>query len=172
MEKTEAKTEYIEKMVAVNRVTKVVKGGRIMRFSAVVVVGDGSGRVGIGTGKAREVPLAVQKAMENARAGMAHINLTGTTIYHAVKGRHGASRIFMQPARAGTGVIAGGPVRMLFEAVGIRDILAKNIGSTNPHNILRAAMNGLLAVRSPMEVAAKRGLKQDDVQKRHRATGA
>ena len=109
MERTETKTEYIEKMVAVNRVTKVVKGGRIMRFSAVVVVGDGSGRVGIGSGKAREVPLAVQKAMENARAGMTHVNLRGSTIYHAVKGRHGASRIFMQPARTGTGVIAGGP---------------------------------------------------------------
>lgn len=172
MERTETKTEYIEKMVAVNRVTKVVKGGRIMRFSAVVVVGDGNGRIGIGTGKAREVPLAVQKAMDNARSEMMHVNLMGSTIFHAVKGRHGASHIYMQPARAGTGVIAGGPVRMLFEAVGIRDILAKNIGSTNPHNILRAAMNALKAIRSPMEVAAKRGLPAEYIQKRHRSTGS
>ena len=163
------KSELIEKMVAVNRVTKVVKGGRIMRFSAIAVVGDGNGQVGMGTGKGREVSLAVQKAMEDARRTMVKINLMGNTIHHAVKGRHGASKIFMQPAQAGTGVIAGGPVRMLFEAVGISDILAKNIGSTNPHNILRAAMDGLSALCSPAEIAAKRGLSVEQVKKRHKA---
>lgn len=164
---SDTKPELIEKMVAVNRVTKVVKGGRIMRFSAIAVVGDGNGRVGIGNGKAREVPLAVQKAMQEARDNMVHVNLMGGTIYHVVKGRHGASKILMQPASEGTGVIAGGPVRMLFEAAGVRDVLAKNIGSTNPHNILRAAMDALTALRSPAQIAAKRGLPLGEIQKRH-----
>ncbi|MDM5147316.1 30S ribosomal protein S5 [Candidatus Persebacteraceae bacterium Df01] len=165
------KPELTEKMVAVNRVTKVVKGGRIMRFSAIMVVGDGDGRVGMGTGKAREVSLAAQKATENARKAMVKIDLVDGTIYHAIQGRHGASRIYMQPASGGTGIIAGGPVRMLFEVVGIRDILAKNIGSANPYNILRAAIRGLTAIRTPVEVAAKRGLPLEEVQKRHRLIG-
>lgn len=162
----------IEKMVAVNRVTKVVKGGRIMRFSAITIVGDGKGRVGMGTGKAREVPLAVQKAMEDARANMVYVTLKDDTIHHAVVGRHGASRIYMQPASPGTGVIAGGAARMLFEAVGIRDLLAKNIGSTNSHNIVRAALNGLLSLRSPVEVASRRGLPLETIQKRYKSSGA
>lgn len=171
MDKSDGKPELIEKMIAVNRVTKVVKGGRIMRFSAIAVVGDGHGRIGLGTGKGREVPLAVQKAMEDARANMVHVELMGGTIHHKVVGRHGSSKIFMQPASAGTGVIAGGPVRMLFEAVGIQDVLAKNIGSTNPHNILRAAMDGLQILRSPVEVAARRGIPLETIQKRHKPIG-
>lgn len=172
MEKVDNKQGFIEKMIAVNRVTKVVKGGRIMRFSAIAVVGDGNGRVGMGTGKGREVPLAVQKAMDDARANMVHIELMGGTIHHTVVGRHGASKILMQPASDGTGVIAGGPVRMLFEAVGIKDVLAKNIGSANPHNILRAALNGLLSLHSPLAVAVRRGLKPEDIQKRHKPLAA
>lgn len=171
MEHTENKQELIEKMIAVNRVTKVVKGGRIMRFSAIAVVGDGKGKVGMGTGKGREVPLAVQKAMDDARANMVHIELMEGTIHHSAVGKHGSSKILMLPASAGTGVIAGGPVRMLFEAVGVRDILAKNIGSTNPHNILRAAMNGLQLLRAPVEVAARRGLPLHIIQKRHKPIG-
>lgn len=166
-----AKSDLIEKMIAVNRVTKVVKGGRIMRFSAIMVVGDGDGRVGMGTGKAREVSLAVQKATEDARRAMIRINITDGTIYHAVLGRHGAARVHMQPASAGTGIIAGGAVRMLFEAAGIRDVLAKNIGSTNPYNILRAALSGFAAMRTPVDVAAKRGLPLEDIQKRHKLIG-
>ena len=171
MEHTENKQELIEKMIAVNRVTKVVKGGRIMRFSALAVVGDGNGKVGMGTGKGREVPLAVQKAMDDARANMVHIELMDGTIHHTAIGKHGSSKILMQPASAGTGVIAGGPVRMLFEAVGIKDVLAKNIGSTNPHNILRAAMRGLQSLRAPVEVAARRGLPLETIQKRHKPIG-
>ena len=169
--RTSGKSDMIEKMIAVNRVTKVVKGGRIMRFSAIMVVGDGDGRVGMGTGKAREVSLAVQKATENARRGLMKVNITDGTIYHAVTGRHGAARVYMQPASAGTGIIAGGAARMLFEAVGVRDILAKNIGSTNPYNILRAALDGFAALRTPVEVAAKRGLKLNDIQRRHKLIG-
>lgn len=168
---TNSKQDMIEKMVAVNRVTKVVKGGRIMRFSAIMVVGDGDGRVGMGTGKAREVALAVQKATEDARCSLIKVNITDGTIYHALQGRHGAARIYMQPASAGTGIIAGGPARMLFEALGIRDVLAKNIGSTNPYNILRAALQGLAAMRTPVEVAAKRGLQLEYMQKRHKLIG-
>ena len=171
-QKSEKKQDLIEKMVAVNRVTKVVKGGRIMRFAAIAVVGDGGGRIGIGTGKAREVTLAVQKAMEAARANMVHVNIMGDTIHHAVYGRHGASKVYMQPASAGTGVIAGGPVRMLLDAAGVRDVLAKNIGSTNPYNILRAAKNALQSLSSPAEVAARRGLPLELIQGRHHPIGA
>ena len=165
------KPDMIERMIAVNRVTKVVKGGRIMRFSAIMVVGDGDGRVGMGTGKAREVSLAVQKATENARRSLMRVNITDGTIYHAITGRHGAARVYMQPASAGTGIIAGGAARMLFEAVGVRDILAKNIGSTNPYNILRAALAGFASLRTPVEVAAKRGLKLPEIQRRHKLIG-
>ena len=126
------KSDLIEKMIAVNRVTKVVKGGRIMRFSAIMVVGDGDGRVGMGTGKARDVSQAVQKATEDARRSLIKVNITGGTLYHAAVGRHGAARVHMQPASAGTGIIAGGAARMLFEAAGVRDVLSKNLGSTNP----------------------------------------
>ncbi|MGI9306922.1 MAG: 30S ribosomal protein S5 [Gammaproteobacteria bacterium] len=166
-----SKSDMIEKMIAVNRVTKVVKGGRIMRFSAIMVVGDGDGRVGMGTGKAREVSLAVQKATENARRALTKVNIVDGTVYHAVTGRHGAARVYMQPASEGTGIIAGGAVRMLFEAAGIRDILSKNIGSTNNYNVLRAALAGFAAIRSPAEVAAKRGLPPEDIKKRHLLIG-
>ena len=167
----EMEKDLIEKLIAVNRVTKVVKGGRIMRFSAVMVVGDGNGRVGMGLGKAREVPLAVQKAIEAAKANMMRINLMGDTIYHEATGRHGAAVIYIKPASAGTGVIAGGAVRMLFDAAGIRDILAKNIGSTNPHNILRAALKALDSQTTPAQVAEKRGLPRELIKQRHRAIG-
>lgn len=163
----ENKQELTEKMISINRVTKVVKGGRIMRFAAVVVVGDGNGSVGMGTGKAREVPLAVQKATDAARANLIKINLMGTTIYHEAHGRHGAAKIFIKPASEGTGIIAGGPVRTLFDVAGIRDVLSKNIGSTNPHNILRAALNALDAQTSPAEVADKRGLPVELIEERH-----
>ena len=167
----EGKKDLIKNMIAVNRVTKVVKGGRIMRFAALVVVGDGEGQVGIGTGKAREVSVAVQKATENARVSMSRIALSGNTICHVVYGRHGASTVYMQPASSGTGVIAGGAVRPLLEAVGVRDVLAKNIGSTNPYNVLRAAMNALVSTRSPAEVADRRGLPLDLINRRHRLVG-
>ncbi len=171
MDNKQEKTEFIEKMIAVNRVTKVIKGGRVLRFSAIMVVGDGDGRIGMGTGKAREVVQAVQKATDEARRNMMLFNLAEGTIYHAVKGRHGASYILMQPAPKGTGIIAGGPVRMFFEAVGIKDIQAKNIGSTNPYNILRAAINGLSNVSSPADVAVRRSLPLEEIQKRHRLLG-
>ena len=168
---TNNKTDMVEKMIAVNRVTKVVKGGRIMRFSAIMVVGDGDGRVGMGTGKAREVSLAVQKATENARRALIKVNIVGGTIYHAVTGRHGAARVYMQPASEGTGIIAGGAVRMLFEAVGIRDVLSKNIGSTNAYNVLRAALRGFAEMRAPADIAAKRGLPPEEIKKRHKLIG-
>ena len=161
----------IEKLVRVNRVTKVVKGGRILSFSALAVVGNGEGRVGMGKGKAREVPLAVSKAMEQAKREMIKIGLREGTIFHEVRGRHGASKVVVQPASAGTGVIAGGPMRAVMEAAGVRDVLAKSIGSTNPHNLLRATLSALGAVRSPAEIAAKRGKPIREIRDRHRATG-
>lgn len=160
-----------EETIAINRVMKVVKGGRVLRFSAVVAVGDGDGRVGIGAGKAREVSHAIQKAGESARRSMVKINLVNGTIYHQIQGRHGASRIHMQPASEGTGIIAGGPARKLLQVAGARDILAKNIGSSNPGNILRAALNALKGIRTPVEVAARRGLPVKEMQKRHRLLG-
>lgn len=148
----------IEKLVAVNRVAKVVKGGRVFGFSALTVVGDGSGRVGFGTGKAREVPVAIQKAMESARRNMRQVNLTGDgTLQYPVMAEHGAAKVYMQPASEGTGVIAGGAMRAVFEAVGVHNVLAKCIGSSNPINVVRATMNGLTGMTSPEEVAAKRG---------------
>lgn len=167
----EKKQDLIEKMITVNRVTKVVKGGRIMRFAAIVVVGDGKGRVGMGTGKARDVPLAVQKATESAKASMIEVNLMGNTIGHSCYGRFGSATIYLQPASTGTGIIAGGPVRTLLDAVGLRDVLAKNIGSTNPHNVLRAALNALDSQTTAAEVAAKRGLPLEVIESRHRPIG-
>ena len=152
-----------EKMVAVNRVTKVVKGGRIMGFAALTVVGDGDGGIGMGKGKAREVPVAVQKAMEQARRNMVKINLKSGTLYHSVMGNHGAARVFMQPASEGTGIIAGGPMRAVFEVMGVTNILAKCHGSTNPYNVVRATLDGLQAMNTPSEIAAKRGLRVDDL---------
>ena len=132
-----------EKMIAVNRVTKVVKGGRILGFAALTVVGDGDGRIGMGKGKSREVPVAVQKAMEEARRKMVKIPLKNGTLQHAVMGRHGAAKVFMQPATEGTGIIAGGPMRAVFEVLGVTNVLAKCHGSTNPYNVVRATLNGL-----------------------------
>ena len=152
-----------EKMIAVNRVTKVVKGGRIMAFAALTVVGDGDGRIGMGTGKCREGPAAVQKAMERARHSMEKIPLKNGTIYHAVEGRHGASRVMLHPASEGTGIIAGGPMRAVFDAMGVRNIVAKARGSTNPYNMVRATLNALEALRSPAEIAAKRGKTVEEI---------
>lgn len=146
-----------EKMVAINRVTKVVKGGRVLGFAALTVVGDGDGSIGMGKGKAREVPVAVQKAMEEARRKMVKVQLKNGTLQHAVMGRHGASKVYMQPASEGTGIIAGGPVRAVLEVMGVSNILAKCIGSTNPYNIVRATINGLTEMNTPAEIAAKRG---------------
>jgi small subunit ribosomal protein S5 len=146
-----------EKMVAINRVTKVVKGGRILGFAALTVVGDGDGAVGMGKGKSREVPVAVQKAMEEARRRMAKISLRDGTIHHSVTGKHGATTVLLSPAAAGTGVIAGGPMRAVFEVMGVTDVVAKINGSTNPYNVVRATLNGLQAISSPAEIAAKRG---------------
>lgn len=152
-----------EKMVAINRVTKVVKGGRVLGFAALTVVGDGDGSVGMGKGKAREVPVAVQKAMEEARRKMVKIQLKNGTLQHAVMGRHGASKVYMQPASEGTGIIAGGPVRAVLEVMGVSNILAKCIGSTNPYNIVRATINGLTDMNTPAEIAAKRGKKVEEI---------
>src|SRR5450755_1022289 len=147
-----------EKMIAVNRVTKVVKGGRTLSFAALTVVGDGDGRVGMGKGKAKEVPVAVQKAMEEARRRMVKVRLKSGTLHHAVIGRHGATKVFMQPASEGTGIIAGGPMRAVFEVVGVTNILAKCHGSTNPYNIVRATLDALEKSSAPADIAAKRGM--------------
>jgi small subunit ribosomal protein S5 len=147
----------IEKLVQVNRVSKVVKGGRIFSFTALTVVGDGKGRVGFGHGKAREVPAAIQKAMEAARRNMISVDLKGNTLQYPIKARHGASKIFMQPASEGTGVIAGGAMRAVLEIAGVQNVLAKCYGSTNPMNVVRATFNGLKSMSSPEDVAAKRG---------------
>jgi small subunit ribosomal protein S5 len=152
-----------EKMIAVNRVTKVVKGGRIMAFAALTVVGDGDGRVGMGKGKAREVPVSVQKAMDEARRKLVKISLKNGTLQHAVVGRHGSARVYMQPASDGTGIIAGGPMRAVFEVLGVTNVLAKIVGSTNPYNVVRATLNGLQAMNSPADIAAKRGKTVEEV---------
>ena len=152
-----------ENMIAVNRVTKVVKGGRIMAFAALTVVGDGDGRIGMGTGKSREVPAAVQKAMEHARHNMVRIPLNNGTIYHAVEAHHGAARVMLLPATEGTGIIAGGPMRAVFDAMGVRNIVAKDHGSTNPYNMVRATLKALEALRSPSEIAAKRGKTVEEI---------
>jgi small subunit ribosomal protein S5 len=147
----------IEKLVNINRVAKVVKGGRIFGFTALTVVGDGEGRVGFGRGKAREVPVAVQKAMEDARKNMRVVNLKGGTLQYPLQGVHGAAKVVMLPASEGTGIIAGGAMRAVFEAVGVRDVLAKCIGSNNPINVVRATFEGLSAMTTPEAIAAKRG---------------
>ena len=154
----------IEKMISVNRVTKVVKGGRIMGFAALTVVGDGDGRVGMGKGKSKEVPVAVQKAMDEARRKLTKVSLNKGTLHHTVIGRHGAAKVYMQPASEGTGVIAGGAMRAVFEAVGVHNVLAKCIGSSNPYNVVRATINGLLALNAPAAVAAKRGKTIEEIQ--------
>ncbi|MDC9720882.1 MAG: 30S ribosomal protein S5 [Gammaproteobacteria bacterium] len=152
-----------ESLVQVNRVSKVVKGGRIFSFTALTVVGDGAGRVGYGRGKAREVPAAIQKAMEAARRNMITVELDGTTLQYAIKARHGASKVYMQPASDGTGVIAGGAMRAVLEMAGVHNVLAKCYGSTNPVNVVRATFNGLKAMNSPDEIAAKRGKTVEEI---------
>jgi small subunit ribosomal protein S5 len=147
-----------EKMIAVNRVTKVVKGGRILGFAALTVVGDGDGRVGMGKGKSKEVPAAVQKAMEEARRNMTKVSLKSGTIHHNVVGHHGAAHVILAPAPKGAGIIAGGPMRAVFEVMGITDIVAKSHGSTNPYNMVRATFDALNNLTNPGQVAAKRGL--------------
>jgi small subunit ribosomal protein S5 len=152
-----------EKMVSINRVTKVVKGGRILGFAALTVVGDGDGKVGMGKGKSREVPVAVQKAMDEARRKMVKVSLKNGTLQHPVIGRHGASKVLMQPASAGTGIIAGGPMRAVFEVVGVTDVLAKILGSTNPYNVVRATLDGLAKMNTASEIAAKRGKSVEEI---------
>lgn len=149
--------ELLEKLVTVNRVAKVVKGGRVFGFTALTVVGDGNGRVGFGTGKAREVPIAIQKAMDTARKNMKKVNVTNETLQYPIVGKHGAARVYMQPASEGTGIIAGGAMRAVFEVVGIHNVLAKVIGTNNPANVVRATLNGLTSMTDPESVAAKRG---------------
>ena len=156
-------TELIDKVVFINRVAKVVKGGRRFRFSALVVVGDGKGLVGMGHGKANEVPEAIRKGIEEAKKSLFRIPLRGSTIYHQVTGKWGAAKVLLKPASPGTGVIAGGPVRALMEALGVKDILTKCIGTNNPNNVLKAAMQGLLSLRSPEDVANTRGKKISEI---------
>ncbi|CAZ89626.1 MAG: 30S ribosomal protein S5 [Thiomonas sp.] len=152
-----------EKMIAVNRVTKVVKGGRILGFAALTVVGDGDGRIGMGKGKAREVPVAVQKAMEQARRNMVKVPLKGGTLHHKVMGQHGASNVMMLPAVQGTGIIAGGPMRAMFEVLGVTDIVAKSHGSSNPYNMVRATLDALTNMNSAQEIAMKRGKTVEEI---------
>lgn len=158
-----AQEELIEKLVAVNRVSKTVKGGRILSFAALTVVGDGDGRVAIGKGKAREVPVAVQKAMQYARRNLVEIPLRNGTLHHEIISKHGASSVIMKPAPAGTGIIAGGAMRLLFEAMGVKDVICKSLGSRNPHNVLRAAMKGLTRMQTASEIAAKRGKSVEEI---------
>ncbi|RQW78949.1 MAG: 30S ribosomal protein S5 [Geobacter sp.] len=146
-----------EKMISVNRVTKVVKGGRILSFAALTVVGDNDGGVGMGKGKSREVPVAVTKAMEEARRKMVKVSLKNGTFHHSVIGKHGSSVVIIQPASEGTGIIAGGAMRAVFEVMGVHNVLAKCLGSTNPYNVVRATLNGLAKMSTPGEIAAKRG---------------
>ncbi len=149
--------DLLEKLVAVNRVAKVVKGGRQFGFAALTVVGDGKGRVGFGRGKAREVPIAIQKAMESARKNMIEVKLNGTTLQYPLQGEHGAAKVFMQPASDGTGIIAGGAMRAVFEVLGVQNVLAKCIGTNNPINVVRATVQGLRAMNDAETIAAKRG---------------
>ena len=153
----------IEKMIAVNRVTKVVKGGRILGFAALTVVGDGNGRIGMGKGKSKEVPAAVQKAMEEARRNMIKVSLKNGTVHHQVTGQHGAASVMMAPAPKGTGIIAGGPMRAVFEVMGMTDIVAKSHGSSNPYNMVRATFDALTNSTTPGDVAAKRGKSIEDL---------
>jgi small subunit ribosomal protein S5 len=161
--KSQAQDEFLEKLVAVNRTAKVVKGGRQFGFTALTVVGDGAGRVGFGFGKAREVPVAISKAMAQARKNMINVALKNDTLHFAIKGEHGATHVYMQPASDGTGVIAGGGMRAVLECAGVRNVLAKSYGSRNPINVVRATVNALANVNSPEQIAAKRGKSLEEI---------
>ena len=163
IEKNQSADEFTEKLVAVNRTAKVVKGGRQFGFTALPVVGDGGGRVGFGFGKAREVPVAIQKAMAAARKNLVNVSLKKDTLHYAVRGTHGATRVLMLPASDGTGVIAGGAMRAVLECVGVRNVLAKSYGSRNPINVVRATIGALAGLRSPDDIAAKRGKSVEDI---------
>ena len=160
--------DLVEKLIAVNRVSKTVKGGRIFGFSALTVVGDGNGRVGFGQGKAREVPIAIQKAMDSARRNMRDVRLKGDTLQYPIVGRHGAAKVFMQPASPGTGIIAGGAMRAVFEMLGVHDVVAKSLGSTNPYNVVRATFDALKEQENPRSVAARRNKKVSEIVARRR----
>ena len=163
-------SELIDKLVSINRVAKVVKGGRRFGFAALVVVGDGKGRVGYGTGKAKEVPDAMRKAMDAAKKSMVRIPLReGRTLHHDVAGRYGAGKVMLRTAPVGTGIIAGGPMRAVFEALGVQDVVAKSVGTSNPHNMLKATFDALQTMRSPRLIAAKRGKKVGDLVGRREA---
>ena len=161
-EQTQQTDGYIEKLVSVGRVSKVVKGGRIFGFTALVVLGDGNGKVGYGRGKAKEVPVAIQKATEAARRNMIEVPLKDATLYHEIVARHGASKVWMKPASEGTGVIAGNAMRAVFEVMGVENVLAKCLGSTNPVNVVQATIHGLASMVTPEMVAEKRGLRVED----------
>jgi small subunit ribosomal protein S5 len=161
--KNQSQDEFLEKLVAVNRTAKVVKGGRQFGFTALTVVGDGAGRVGFGFGKAREVPVAISKAMAQARKNMVNVALRNDTLHFAMHGTHGATKVYMQPASDGTGVIAGGGMRAVLECAGVRNVLAKSYGSRNPINVVRATVNALAAALSPEDIAAKRGKTVEEI---------
>ena len=162
--KSNEASDINDKLVSINRVAKVVKGGRRFGFAALVVVGDAKGRVGFGTGKAREVPEAIKKATDQAKNKMVRIPLKeGRTIHHDVKGRHGASKVILRSAPPGTGIIAGGPMRAVFETLGVQDVVSKSIGSSSPYNMVRATFNGLINIQSPRNIAARRGLKVSNI---------
>jgi len=163
MAKVEQNEGLVEKLIEVNRVAKTVKGGRVMSFTALTVVGDGKGKIGFGRGKAKEVPQAIQKALEAARRNMIKVDLNGTTLQHPVNAAHGASRVYMQPASEGTGIIAGGAMRAVLEVAGVQNVLAKCYGSTNSVNVVRATFNGLKGMTSADQVAAKRGKTVEEI---------
>ena len=163
---------YVDKLVNIGRVAKVVKGGRRFSFSAIVVVGDENGRVGWGSGKAREVPEAVRKATDSAKKTMVRVPLReGRTIHHPIYGQFGASRVMLKPATPGTGIIAGGPMRAIFEAMGMKDVVAKSLGSNNPYNMIQATFDAFLNMETPRSIAAKRGMKMGDLRQRRVASG-
>jgi len=162
-DRNQSSDDLLEKLVTVNRVAKVVKGGRQFGFTALTVVGDGAGRVGFGYGKAREVPIAIQKAMQAARKNLRTVELKDDTLHYSMVGRHGATKVYMQPASEGTGIIAGGAMRAVFECAGVRNVLAKSYGSRNPINVVRATIDALFGVNSPERIAAKRGMSVADI---------